>query len=89
MTFLRRSSTERDEPDEAAAGPAQSGPVREFELPAEADIRCPPRRPSTASSISAARTAGCRLLQPVIVGQFRTESARTLAALRAYADQLG
>ena len=33
--------------------------------------------------------AALRLLQPVIVGQFRTESARTLAALRAYADQLG
>jgi uncharacterized protein YndB with AHSA1/START domain len=30
-----------------------------------------------------------KLLQPVIVGSFRAESARTLVALKAYADTLG
>jgi uncharacterized protein YndB with AHSA1/START domain len=48
-----------------------------------------PRSTRVSRTVTLGIPLALRLLQPVLVREFRKESARTLLALKAYADQLG
>jgi hypothetical protein len=59
-----------------------------LDISAEAEICCPPERVCDVITDFAGQSR-LRLLQPILVRQFRAENSRTLSALNAYADTLG